>query len=87
MSAATALLHVPAYHTGEHTLETSTRSERLAAFADDSIFRSYTDADYQARLRECGFDMAVYRAEVLEPELSRRMSMKREVLHVCRPRS
>lgn len=81
----TALLQVPAFNVGVETIETTTREQRIAAFNDDGIHRCYTDADYQQRLRASGFLVTVYRAEALPPGDVARLSLKREVLHVCQP--
>lgn len=80
-----ALLQVPAFFAGATTLETNGLQERLAAFADEGIFRCYTNEDYEARLRESGFHAEAFRASALVPVLVARQALKQEVLHVCRP--
>lgn len=79
-----ALLQVPAFFAGATTLETNGLQERLAAFADEGIFRCYTNDDYEARLREAGFRVGAFRATALAPDFVARQALKREVLHVCR---
>jgi hypothetical protein len=80
----TAVLQVPAFHTGQTTLETSSREDRLRVFSDEGIYRCYTDADYIARLSEAGFFVSRFTARQCGPEQVRRSSLKSEVLHVCR---
>jgi len=83
-SRGTALLQVPAFHTGATTLETHSLEERLQVFHDEGIFRCYTDADYVARLQATGFAVQSFRAGDLAAKDVRRFSLKAEVLHVCR---
>lgn len=80
-----ALLQVPAFFAGATTLETNGSQERLAAFADEGIFRCYTNDDYEARLREAGFRVEAFRAATLAPDFVAKQALKQEVLHVCRP--
>lgn len=80
----TAVLQVPAFHTGATTLETNFRAERLRVFHDEGIVRCYTDADYVARLQAAGFAVQHFRAADLPSADVRRFSLKAEVLHICR---
>ncbi len=82
-----ALLQVPAYWPGEHTVETNSLEERLRVFKDVGIHRCYTDADYVQRLCDAGFDVEHIRAAELPEEQRHRMELKGEVLHVCRKRA
>jgi SAM-dependent methyltransferase len=79
----TALLQVPAFHTGDTTLETRSAEERLRAFHDDGIYRCYTDKDYVDRLSNGGFFVEHFRASSFSLAKIRRYSLKQEVLHVC----
>lgn len=79
----TALLQVPAFHTGKTTLETYSLEDRLRTFYDEGIYRCYTDADYVHRLSAAGFCVRHFRAEGFAPAEIRRYSLKREVLHIC----
>jgi SAM-dependent methyltransferase len=79
-----ALLQVPAFERGPHTVETQGRDSRLATFGDDGIYRRYTNDDYHDRLREAGYRVEEFRA-IDQPEaLGVRHQLKREVLHLCR---
>ncbi len=79
-----ALLQVPAFHRGETTLETNSLQQRLDVFADEGIYRCYTNDDYEARLRGAGFEVEAFRAEQLPDDAVARRALKREVLHICR---
>lgn len=81
-----ALLQVPAFHRGETTIETNNLQQRLDVFGDEGIFRCYTNDDYEARLRDAGFEVEAFRAEQLPVDAVARQALKCEVLHICRTR-
>jgi SAM-dependent methyltransferase len=82
-----ALLQVPAFYQGATTLETNGLEDRMAAFGDEGIYRCYTNADYEARLRVAGFEVRAFRASDVADDLVQRYQLKREILHVCRKRN
>jgi SAM-dependent methyltransferase len=79
-----AILQVPAFHQGASTLETSSGAERMAIFGDNSIYRCYTNDDYEARLRSVGFEVNAFQASDVSNELVNYHQLKCEVLHLCR---
>lgn len=80
-----ALLQVPAFCQAATTLEGRDVNQRIQFFADPLIFRFYTDADYQARLRDARFQIEVHRARDYDDAAVERMQLKSELLHVCTP--
>jgi SAM-dependent methyltransferase len=80
-----ALLQVPAFEPGPHTVETFGLEDRIRLFGDDGIYRRYTNADYRARLEDAGFAVEEFRADTLAAADLERYQLKQEHLHVCRP--
>jgi SAM-dependent methyltransferase len=80
-----AILQVPAFEAGPATVETSGPADRLRVFADQGIFRRYTNEDFSRRLRAAGFSVAEYRADSLPADERARQQLKFEHLHVCQP--
>lgn len=78
-----ALLQVPAFYSGETTLESVDEEDRKRKFSDPMMYRCYTDLDYVHRLNRCGFRVARFRASDFEPSLVQRHQLKQEVLHAC----
>ena len=79
-----AILQVPAFYGGATTLEARTPAERLSIFADELVYRNYTDADYRERLRAAGFLVTSFDACDLPADLVQRLQLKKEVVHLCR---
>lgn len=82
-----AVLQVPAFCQGPDTIETQSLDQRLSTFSDAGIYRCYTNADYEQRLRDAGFDVVAHRATQVPSALIDRHQLKSEVLHVCRKRT
>ena len=80
-----AVLQVPAFESGPHTVETFGLHDRMRVFGDDGIYRRYTNADFHVRLKEAGFAVEEFRADALPAADRERYQLKREHLHVCRP--
>ena len=79
-----AILQVPAFCTADDTIETHGHEERMRAFADDGIYRCYTNADYEQRLQASGFTVECVRAASFPAEQVRKAALKQEILHACR---
>ena len=79
-----AVLQVPAFCTANDTIETQGHDERMRVFADDGIYRCYTNADYEQRLQASGFIVECVRATSLPDAQVRKAALKQELLHACR---
>ncbi len=78
-----ALLQVPAFYKGDHSLESKTPEESMRLFGDSSMYRIYSDADYISRLQSTGFFVRKFLASDLPGPLIEKHQLKNEVLHAC----